>query len=67
MYKTCWEWLKKMGMNCGCHVSMPIKVPDGENEDFRCRVCAVKKMMKLKRENEELKKKVECIRNMDAE
>ena len=42
-----------------------IKVPDGwsgENEEFSCGVGMVKDMMKLKRENEDLKKKVECMR-----
>ena len=32
-----------------------------------CGVCMVKKMMKLKKENEDLKKKVECMRNIDEQ
>ena len=53
-----------MWMECGsdeCDVWMPINAPDGwsgENDEFRCGVCMVKEMMKLKREIEDLKKKM---------
>ena len=57
-----WEGFKKMWIECGSDeydVWMPIKAPDGwmgENDEFRCEVCMVKEMMKLKREIEDLEK-----------
>ena len=62
-----------MWMECGgdeCDVWMPIKAPDGrsgENDEFRCGVCMVKEMMKLKREIEDLKKKMECMKSIYEE
>ena len=62
-----------MWMKCGsdeCDVWMPIKAPggwSGENDEFRCGVCMVKEMMKLKSEIEDLKKKMECTKSIDEE
>ena len=53
-----------------CDVRMPIKAPhgrSGENDEFRCGVCMVIEMMKLKREIEDLKKKMECMKSIDEE
>ena len=35
--------------------------------EFMCGVCMVKEMMKLKREIEDLKKKMECMKSIDVE
>ena len=62
-----------MWMECGnyeCDVWMPIKAPDrlsGEKDEFRCGVCMVKEMMKLKREIETLKTKMACMKRIDEE
>ena len=62
-----------MWMECGndeCDVWMQIKAPDGwsgEKDEFRCGVCMVKEMMKLKREIEDLKTKMACMKSIDEE
>ena len=53
----------------GSDVCMPIKAPDGwsgENDEFRCGVCMVKEIMKLKREIEDLKNKMECMKSVNV-
>ena len=60
-------------MECGndeCEVWVQIKAPDGwsgEKDKFRCGVCMVKEMMKLKREIEDLKTKMVCMKSIDEE
>ena len=65
-----WEGFKEMWVECGndeCDVWMQIKAPDGwsgEKDEFRCGVCMVKEMMKLKREIKELKTKIACMKSI---
>ena len=65
-----WEGYKEMWMECGSDVWMQITAPDGwsgEKDEFRCGVCMVKEMMKLKREIEDLKTKMACMKSIDEE
>ena len=68
-----WEGFKEMWMECGkdeCDVWMQINAPDGwsgEKDEFRGGVCMVKEMMKLKREIEDLKTKMACMKSIDEE
>ena len=68
-----WEGYKGMWMECGndeCEVWVQIKAPDGwsgEKDEFRCGVCMVKEMMNLKREIEDLKTKMACMKSIDEE
>ena len=39
----------------------------GEKDEFRCGVCMVKEMMMLKREIEDLKTKMACMKSIDEE
>ena len=55
-------------MECGNDVWMQIKAPDrwsGEKDEFRCGVCMVKEIMKLKREIEDLKTKMAYMKSID--
>ena len=49
-----WEGFKEIWMECG-------------NYEFRCRVCMVKEMMKLRREIEDLKTKMACMKSIDED
>ena len=68
-----WEGFNEMWMECGndeCDVWMQIKAPDGwsgAKDEFRCGMCMVKEMMKLKREIEDLKTKMACMNSIDEE
>ena len=57
-----------MNVMCGCQLKYQMDVVERMRSSWGvcvCGMCMVKEIKKYKKENEDLKQKVECMRNID--